>query len=329
MFEKKVSKIIVFLFIIVYVFLSLPEMCFATDTQYTRQLYKLAEKEIKKKQSYISSTNYLAVIDTANQRVIIYKKNGNNWRAIKDFECGSGRNDSSFYGVFKVIQKIFGVNLNANGSGGNHYYTEYVQAGRTTMYQKITENSAIQHVTVPDGQGFHDALIAGAGMQSAGCIRLEVENAKWIYDNVPVSSTVCVIRSDLKYSAAPYQVEFILKWLEIAKNKKISDNILSADACDIISRELATYINNFFIYICVGGIILLVVLSSLNLIKVIAGHDNDGLYKFLQNLKVRIICLVVLLVLPVIIPYLLNTINNIAPIVGYNSDNPLCKSSSN
>ena len=122
-------------------------------------------------------------------------------------------------------------------------------------------------------------------------------------------------------------VEGVQKWAEQVSTQKFEYQ--AADACDIVSQELATYINRFFFYICVGGIILLVVLSSLNLIKVIVGHDNDGLYEFLQNLKVRIICLVVLLVLPVIIPYLLNTINNIAPIVGYNSDNPLCNSSSN
>ena len=122
-------------------------------------------------------------------------------------------------------------------------------------------------------------------------------------------------------------VKGVQKWAEQVSTEKFEYQ--AADACNIISQELATYINRFFFYICVGGIILLVVLSSLNLIKVIVGHDNDGLYEFLQNLKVRIICLVVLLVLPVIIPYLLNTINNIAPIVGYNSDNPLCTSSSN
>ena len=118
-------------------------------------------------------------------------------------------------------------------------------------------------------------------------------------------------------------VKYIVQWANIAATQNIEFE--PADPCDVISGELSTYISNLFLYICIGGIILVIILSSISLIKVVAGHDSEGLYNFFQSLKARIICLIVLLILPVIIPYLLNIINEVAPIIGFDSNNPLCK----
>ena len=324
MLVKKITKIMMFCFIFVYFLFSMPKAVLATDTVYSKQLYNLAQEKIQQKYGYISSTDYLAVVDTTNQRAVIYKKSGSSWRTVQDFECGSGRNDSSVYGVFKVIQKKFGINLSANGNGGNHYFTEYFQAGRRTMYQKITESSSVQHVTVPDSQGFHDSLIVGAGMQSAGCIRLEQQNAKWIYDYVPVNSTVCVIKSGLKYNPTPYQTESILKWAETAGEQNQLIDSSNVDVCNIISNELSDILTSAFFYICVIGIILVIVMTIIDLIKVITGKAEEKLIEFFKKLIARIIVIIILLILPVIITFLINLINNLGNDLGYNKDNPLC-----
>ena len=119
------------------------------------------------------------------------------------------------------------------------------------------------------------------------------------------------------------EVKHIMQWANIAATQNIEFE--PTDPCDVISGELSTYISNLFLYICIGGIILVIILSSISLIKVVAGHDSEGLYNFFHSLKARIICLIVLLILPVIIPYLLNIINEVAPIIGFDSNNPLCK----
>lgn len=324
-------KIMMFLFLFSFLLLIAPKMTLAADTSYTKKLYKLAKKEIEQKYSNISSTNYVAVVDTTNQRAVIYQKSGSNWKAIQDYECGTGRNDSSVYGVFKVIQKKYAINLSSSGGGGNYYFTEYFQAGTRTMYQKITANSKIEHVTVSDSQGFHSSLIPGAGMQSAGCIRLSTENAKWVYDNIPIGTTVCVIKSGLKYSTSPDYVDEISKWASSEKNKQSNKDSTSSsststdvDACNIISDDLSDILSDIFSYICIAGIILVVVITILDLIKIITGSDEENFSKFFKNLVTRIIVIIILLILPAIVTFVINLTNNLGADLGYNKDNPLC-----
>ena len=89
-------------------------------------------------------------------------------------------------------------------------------------------------------------------------------------------------------------------------------------------KTISDEIEDLFYYICIGGILLVVILSIIDLIKVVSGNSEDGLINFFKNLKARIITIIILLILPVIIPYILNLINSLAEITGYNSDNPLC-----
>ena len=116
--------------------------------------------------------------------------------------------------------------------------------------------------------------------------------------------------------------ENVRKWAELFNGTFIYD---SADPCDLISGEISEFLNNLFKYISVGGIIFVVILCMIDLIKVIVGHNDDGLKNFFNNLKSRIIVIIILLLLPVLLTFIIEIINNVASIFGYNSDNPLCK----
>ena len=123
------------------------------------------------------------------------------------------------------------------------------------------------------------------------------------------------------------EVSGILKWAsQVTGSTFVYESV---DACSLISGEFQKYINDFFNLISIVGIILVIVMSMINLVKVIAGNDSEGLQKFFQNLKSRIITLIVLLILPFLITFILNTVNEVAPLLGYNSDNPFCTSNSN
>ncbi len=114
----------------------------------------------------------------------------------------------------------------------------------------------------------------------------------------------------------------VLKWADQANESFIYNTV---DPCDLISGEISGFLNSLFGYISVGGIVLVVILSMIDLVKVIVGHDDDGLKNFFNNLKSRIIVVIILLLLPVILTFIIEIINKVAPILGYNSDNPLCK----
>lgn len=117
-------------------------------------------------------------------------------------------------------------------------------------------------------------------------------------------------------------VEGVLNWANQTSQSFIYNAV---NPCDIISGEISEFLNNLFMYISVGGIILVVILSMIDLIKVIVGRDDTGLKNFFNNLKSRVIVVIILLLLPVILSYVIEFINYIAPILGYDSDNPLCK----
>ena len=96
------------------------------------------------------------------------------------------------------------------------------------------------------------------------------------------------------------------------------------DVCNIISNELSDILTNAFLYICVIGIILVIVMTIIDLIKVITGKAEEKLIEFFKTLIARIIVIIILLILPVIITFLINLINNLGNDLGYNKDNPLC-----
>lgn len=123
-----------------------------------------------------------------------------------------------------------------------------------------------------------------------------------------------------RYDGEDY-VGNITKWAEQLQG---SFELEKIDVCSIISGTLKDTLNTLFQYISLAGIILLIILTIIDLIKVITGNPTENFVKFGQNIKARIITLIILLILPFLITLIIDGINKIASITGYQSDNPLC-----
>ena len=93
--------------------------------------------------------------------------------------------------------------------------------------------------------------------------------------------------------------------------------------CNLIDDDLKNLLNTIFTWVSIGGIILVVIMTCISGIKVITGTE-DAIKDFAKGLKVRIICLVVLLLAPVIVNFAIQTVNGIGNIAGVNQDDPLC-----
>ena len=93
--------------------------------------------------------------------------------------------------------------------------------------------------------------------------------------------------------------------------------------CNLIDDDLKNLLNTIFTWISIGGIILVIVMTCVSGIKVITGTE-DAIKDFAKGLKVRIICLVVLLLAPVIVNFAIQTVNGVGNIAGVNQDDPLC-----
>ena len=96
----------------------------------------------------------------------------------KTYDCGTGRKGIEGIPESHTFTGTFHVDHKSAHDGPDDWWTCFIP------YYK------------PDGtdfgQGFHQGYTGIPSFQSYGCTRLSTENAKWIYDNVPIETTVVV-----------------------------------------------------------------------------------------------------------------------------------------
>ena len=98
----------------------------------------------------------------------------------------------------------------------------------------------------------------------------------------------------------------------------------NVDPCALISGETQKLLHQVFLFISIAGIMILVVMTAISLVKVITASEDNALSNFLKGLWKRIICLIILLLLPTVITFLIQVINGVGVAWNINSDNPLC-----
>ena len=125
-----------------------------------------------KAQNYRSSTNYLILVDCRSNRTAVYQWD-NGWYAVKEWACTTGANNCTVRGEFATNLKGYSF-----GRGFTCYY--YTQFHGDYLFHSVLyyQNSN----RVMDGRLGINA--------SHGCVRLAIENAKWIYDTIPRGTKV-------------------------------------------------------------------------------------------------------------------------------------------
>lgn len=147
---------------------------YALDNDYTQY-----EKHVfVNYKGYSSSTEYLIWVNRHFQRTNIYVGYKGHWKLIKEFIVGTGRPGSvTPVGVFKVFGKQPGW-----------YKTKYDVKPIVNFYQ--------------GGYAFHSRLLYHGTDEvkdpsigfpvSLGCMRMYNEDIQWMYDNIPIWTTVVV-----------------------------------------------------------------------------------------------------------------------------------------
>ncbi|MGL4570586.1 MAG: L,D-transpeptidase [Clostridium sp.] len=122
-----------------------------------------------------SSTGYLIWVDTKNFKTNIFKGSPSSWTIIHSYLCSIGKPSTPTpKGNFKI--GIKGLYFGVNKGYKCRYYTQYKG---NYLFHSIIYNL--------DGS-IRDPRLGKA--ISDGCIRLTLANAKWIWDNIPESTTV-------------------------------------------------------------------------------------------------------------------------------------------
>lgn len=82
------------------------------------------------------------------------------------------------------------------------------------------------------------------------------------------------------------------------------------DNCSIINPNLKEILNAAFWFICIAGIVLVVVMTALGFVKAIVGSDDEKFRDAFKHLVTRIIVIIILLLLPTILSFIIDIINN-------------------
>ena len=146
-----------------------------------------------KAQGYGSSTRYLILVDKTKFKVRVYQGSKGNWTRIKDWRCTHGGSDTP-NGVFTLDDHVTKRDATygwADFDYSSAAYACHISAGNyfhSILYNKGTRgNPYNQRGNILDPEM--------GTTYSHGCIRLELDNAKWVWDNIPFGTRVVVYNS--------------------------------------------------------------------------------------------------------------------------------------
>lgn len=144
--------------------------CIYTTKKYSTEV-KTAFVNYK---GYSSKTKYLIWISHYTQQVSVFQGSKGKWKMIRTFTCATGTaKNHSPRGVFKITYKEKGWFYT---STKELYVTHY--KGRNSFHTRpLWNNGSVQNPTI-------------GKPASHGCIRCYNQDAKYIYDKMPVGTTV-------------------------------------------------------------------------------------------------------------------------------------------
>ena len=145
-----------------------------------------------KAQDYSSNTNYLIMVDKSTYTVCIYKGKKGSWLRIKgEWPCTHGgsltpEGEKTIVGRLTKRSEVYGW---ADFEYSSAAFTMELSSGNfmhSVLFEKGTRGNP------------YDRWIMDPDMYrnySKGCIRLQLPNAEWVWDNIPKGTKVVVYRS--------------------------------------------------------------------------------------------------------------------------------------
>ena len=132
------------------------------------------------------------------------------------------------------------------------------------------------------------------------------------------------VKEDGTYQSSLTDTTAIKNWANGKKNGQFKKDNTNSSCGDVINQDVKDFLNQLFTYITIAGVILIVVMSMVSGIKVITLSEEKAIRSFFKSIWVRVVCLIILLLLPMLVSFTISTVNNIAKIPGVNSNDPTC-----
>lgn len=127
-----------------------------------------------------SKSKYLIYVSLDEQKVYILAGTSKEWNIFKSFPCSSGiSSQPTPKGVFKIGMRgdwFFAINYNE----GAKYWLAF--SGTNYLFHSVPYDRTAENVV--------DTTMGTPA--SHGCIRLQTENAHWLYSNIPDNTEVII-----------------------------------------------------------------------------------------------------------------------------------------
>ena len=146
--------------------------------------YGIADQMLKKANEISSPTGYLIVVNRDAFRTRVYQGQKGSWREIRNYICSVGSAEHKTTPGLQYLEK----KASYFDSGYMRlFYASKLSTGR--VIDSVAYYSQGGHT--PESPGpIYDGTLGKA--VSSGCVRLAIENARWIYNNVPIKTNVYV-----------------------------------------------------------------------------------------------------------------------------------------
>lgn len=138
----------------------------------------------KKVQSKTSSTSKLVVVYRAKYQVRIYSGSKNKWTKVKKFDCAIGKPATPTpTGTFKITKKGTKNSYTVDGVQTRYWFWCYYN-GKQGIHSGLYYDGGPN-----DGKDYDTRVNVKS---TNGGVRVSYGNAQWIYNNVPVDTTVVI-----------------------------------------------------------------------------------------------------------------------------------------
>lgn len=127
-----------------------------------------------------SKTDYLLWTDLYRQRTYVLKREQDQWKLIQKFVCSTGKKDHPTpSGIYEIQYKIPFIG---------------VQKGYRCKYALVFFRDYMYHSILfdPSGKYIKSGQYELGSKASHGCIRLTEKDSKWLYEHIPLNTTVWI-----------------------------------------------------------------------------------------------------------------------------------------
>jgi len=143
-----------------------------------KQLINIELEDYVNSLELASDTAFLIYTDLWRQHVHVFTGTTSDWLLLRTFVCSTGKNESpTTRGQFKISERGSWFYSKRLGSGGKFW----VRFNDTYLFHSVAMNQAKEVIDPTLGE-----------RSSSGCVRLSVEDAEWIYVNIPEGTTVII-----------------------------------------------------------------------------------------------------------------------------------------